>query len=134
MIDIENRVYTLVKETLGDIDTSSKYISAPSVLPHVSVIQTDSVTYRPTRSNTCNEEHATLTFEVNVYTADNKAQAKEIIAKIDDLFIGMDFERDMLNEIPNEQRGIYRIFARYMALVSHAVDVEGIPTYYIFRR
>lgn len=134
MIDIENKVYTILKEKLEGVDTSSKYVEAPQQLPHVSIIQSDSVTYLPTRDNTCNENHAVVTFEINVYTDGNKSKAKELIKIIDDTFIGYDFERDSLTEIPNEQRGIYRIFARYSALVSRKYDVNGIEKYFIYRR
>ena len=135
MIDIENKVYTILKTALGNnVDTSSMYVESPTSFPHVSIMQEDSVTYLPTRDNTCNENHALITFGINIYTEGNKAAAKSLLGIIDDTMIGMDFERDMVTEIPNEQRGIYRIFVRYLGLISKAIDINGTPTCFIFRR
>lgn len=134
MINIENKIYTILKDALGNVNTSSKYVPVPSELPHVSIHQEDSITYLQSRDNTCNENHAIVTIAVNVYTEDDKATAKSLMETIDDTMIGLDFERDMLDEIPNEQRGIYRIFARYMAIISKPIDVNGTPTCFIFRR
>ena len=47
----------------------------------------------------------------------------------------MKFTRVLLNQIPNVDRSIYRIVARYKAIVSEGVkNADGKTTYQIFRR
>ena len=134
MINIENRIYTILKETIPGVNTSSVYVEAPSEFPHVSIIEEDQALYTQSSDSDNIENHVRVVYGINVYTMNNKAEAKNIIQTLDSELMELGFTRDMLQQIPNEQRGIYRMYGRYEAIVSTARDVNGVDTYFIYRR
>ena len=121
MIDIENKVYTEVRNALksfnSSVSVSGTYTDTPSQFPHVSVEETDSSSVASAISTTDREYAANLTYTVNIYTNTKtaKADAKALAAVINDTFSAMGFNRSMKQELPNIDRTIYRLLLRFQA-------------------
>ena len=125
MIDIENEIFNevskKVREKFPDIYMTGEYVKSPSSFPCASLIEVDNSTFSDTMT-TSGESHAVLMYELNVYsnkTKGKKAECKEIVALIDEILMGLNFTRIMLEPVPNQNDAtIYRMFGRYRAVVS----------------
>lgn len=125
MIDIENEVFQICADTFraaypnGFI--AGEYVSQPPKFPAVSVVEMDNVVYQNGIDSASIENFVGVMYQVDVYTNLNKgkkAQAKAIIALIDEQFEQMGFARTFLNPIQNfNDATIYRMTARYQAVV-----------------
>lgn len=126
MIDIENELFTKVATALraqfSGIFVTGEYVKAPSSFPCVMFVEMDNTSYRRTQTQADMENHATVMYEVNVYsnkTKGKKTECKAIMKVIDDMMLSLGFDRPFLNPIPNlEDATIYRMTARYIAIVS----------------
>lgn len=126
MIDIENELFTKVATALraqfSGIFVTGEYVKAPSAFPCVMFVEMDNTPYRRTQTQADMENHATVMYEVNVYsnkTKGKKTECKAIMKVIDDMMLSLGFDRTFLNPIPNLEDGtIYRMTARYIAIVS----------------
>lgn len=126
MIDIEPQVFTRVSEDVRnefpDSFLTGEYVKSPSEFPAVSLVEMDNLPYERSQTTESVENHATVTYEVNVYsnlTKGKKAECKKIIAIVDKAMASMGFVRIMLNPVPNmDDATIYRMTARYRAVVS----------------
>ena len=126
MIDIENELFTKVATALraqfSGIFVTGEYVKAPSSFPRVMFMEMDNTPYRRTQTQADMANHATVMYEVNVYsnkTKGKKTECKAIIKVIDDMMLSLGFDRPFLNPIPNlEDATIYRMTARYIAIVS----------------
>ena len=120
--DIFNQVSTKVRDKYTDIYMSGEYVKSPPSFPAVSLVEMDNTTYSLTQTSCDNENHATVMFEVNVYSnkvRGKKSECKAIISLIDDEMIRLGFTRTMLQPIPNmDDATIYRMTARYTAIIS----------------
>lgn len=125
MIDVENQVVTMlanaIHEDYPDAFVTGEYVPAPAKFPCVSIEEKDNAVWRRTRDNINMENHALVSYEINVYsnkTKGKKSQAKAIAALIDDLMLALGFDRAMMTTIPNmSDATIYRITMRYRAVV-----------------
>lgn len=126
MINCENEIFnyvsTDVRAVYPDIYMTGEYVRSPSSFPTVSLVEMDNTVYTSTQTSTELENHASLMYEVNVYsnkTKGKKTECKEIIALIDKSMTELGFSRIMLQPIPNmDDATIYRMTARYRAVVS----------------
>lgn len=131
MIDIENKVYTVVRTAVkafnSDIDLSGTYSDVPPSFPHVSIEETDNAVLVSQSSNTDREYAANLTYTVNIYTntATAKNDAKAIAAVVNDAFVDMGFARSMKQEMPNIDRTIYRLILRFQGTAWKGFDGES---------
>ena len=125
MIDIENAVFTEVATALRarfpGITVESVTTYSPSKFPCVCIEETDNYSFLSTRDTASNENHATVVYEVNVYS--NKAngkkmEAKAILAAVDEVLNGLGFTRLTKTPINLDDATKYRVFARYRAVVS----------------
>lgn len=143
MIDIENIVFNTVAtalqsdNTLPTVNISSEYIDAPAAFPAVTLTMDSNTTYVPSQDSSLTEHHASVMFSVNVYSnkkSGKKAECKKIADAIDNIMRNLKFTRSFYSPIPNVDRTIYRITARYTAVVA-AGETSGANTIYqIFRR
>lgn len=134
MIDIENEVFQTCADAFraaypnGYI--AGEYVSQPPKFPAVSVVQMDSIVLNSGRDSGDIENFADVMYQVDVYSNLNKgkkAQAKAIIALIDEQLAHLGFTRTFLNPIQNfNDATIYRMTARYRAVVG--------KDHYIYRR
>lgn len=131
MIDIENAVYTQVRNAIKDVfsnvDISNEYTDNPASFPHVSFEMSDNAVHAPSMTANCREFAANQTFTANVYTtsAQRKSDAKAIADVIDGVMAGLGFRRAIALQTPNMDRNIYRYTMRYTGLVSLGYDGEA---------
>lgn len=126
MINIENAVFDKVSKEVRkeypNIYLTGEYVKSPPSFPAGSIVEMDNTVYSSTQSSSETENHASLMYEVNVYsnkTKGKKSECKEIIALIDKEMTALGFSRVMLQPIPNmDDATIYRMTARYKAVVS----------------
>ncbi len=126
MIDIETEVFSIistkVRAKYTGIFITGEYVKSPPSFPCVSLVEVDNTTYRKTQSSTEQENHVTVMYELNVYsnkTKGKKAECKEIVGFIDEVLMGLNFTRIMLEPVPNQDSAtIYRMLGRYRAIVS----------------
>ena len=126
MINIEtelfNDVAMEVREYYPNIYMTGEYVKSPPSFPAASLVEMDNTVYENSQTSSENENHATLMYEVNVYsnkTKGKKTECKEIISLIDAEMTSLGFSRIMLQPIPNmDDATIYRMTARYRAVVS----------------
>lgn len=130
MIDIEDdifdevseKVYAAFEKKCPDLLMMSEYVKSPSSFPFISLVEIDNATFRNTQSTDGNENHVAVTYELNVYsnkTSGKKAECKALAGFIDEILLGMNFTRTMLEPVPNQNEAtIYRMLGRYRAVIS----------------
>lgn len=126
MINIESELFTListkVRTIYPDIFITGEYVKSPPSFPAVSIIEQDNTSYTTTQTSAESENHASLMYEVDIYsnkTKGKKSECKAIATLIDEEMAFYGFTRTMLQPIPNmDNATIYRIKARYKAVVS----------------
>ena len=127
MINIESEVFSTVATALRaeftGIFVSGEAVAAPSSFPAVTLVEQDNSTYQRSMDSSGKENHATLMFEVNVYSnlgSGKKKQTRAIMAIIDNEMQDMGFVRigSSPAEVPNADKTIYRMVARYRATIS----------------
>lgn len=124
MIDAESRVFTAIRNTVTAQYPSAKVEStlnlSPSSFPFVSVEEIDNRTVDETADSWSNENHVSVTYEINVYSnkADGKkAEAKSIFALADTEMLSMGFQRSMHQPVSMDDSTKYRIVSRYRATI-----------------
>lgn len=126
MIDMEteifNEVSAKVRDQYPDIFMTGEYVKTPSSFPCVSLVEVDNATFRNTQTTESKENHVAVMYELNVYsnrTKGKKAECKEIASFIDEILMGLNFTRTMLEPVPNQDNAtIYRMLGRYRAVIS----------------
>lgn len=125
MIDIESQVFTAVREGVLRAFPKASVISAsartPPKLPCVTVVETDNATYSESQTSSCAENHVTLSYDVNVYSASasgKRAECKALLSAADDVFLSLGFRRALRLDTPNADDNVYRMTARYIATAS----------------
>ena len=111
-----------MREKYSDIYLTGEYVKSPPSFPASSIVEMDNTAYSLTQTSGENENHASVMYEVNVYsnkTKGKKTECKEIISFIDNEMTSLGFSRTMFQPIPNvDDATIYRMIARYKAVVS----------------
>ena len=126
MINVENEIFDRIAKSVRtaypSVFISGEYIKTPSKFPFVSLIEMSNTAYDRTQSSGSLENHASVMYEVNVYsnkTSGKKSECKEIASLIDNEFATLGFSRTMLQPIPNmDDATIYRMTGRYTAVIS----------------
>lgn len=126
MIDIETEIFSIVANAVRtaypDAYVVGEYVKSPPRFPSISIVEIDSTAYDRTQTSGSLENHADLTYEVNIYsnkTSGKKSECKTIASLIDNEFAALGFSRAMLQPIPNlDDATIYRMLGRYRGVVS----------------
>ena len=126
MINVENEIFSKVAESVRkaypSVFISGEYVRTPSKFPFVSLIEMSNTAYDRTQTSGSLENHASLMYEVNVYsnkTSGKKSECKAIASLIDNELAALGFSRTMLQPIPNmDDATIYRMTGRYTAVIS----------------
>ena len=126
MIDCENEIFSTVAESVRkaypSVFISGEYVRTPSKFPFVSLIEMSNTVYDRTQTSGSLENHASLMYEVNVYSnkkSGKKSECKAIASLIDNELATLGFSRTMLQPIPNmDDATIYRMTGRYTAVIS----------------
>lgn len=141
MIDISNIVLREVRTAVTAVYTDCECLSynpdTISQYPCVTVSEMDNYTYEESLDDLNSEHHAVVVYEVSAYSNSSsgaKTEAKKIINIVDDTMLGMRFTRMLKTEAPNKDRSVYRIYARYRAIVSEAFVSGGDTIHQVYRR
>jgi hypothetical protein len=126
MIDVENEIFSKVAESVRaaypSAFVSGEYVRTPSKFPFVSLVEMSNTAYDRTQSSGGLENHASVMYEVNIYSnkkSGKKSECKAIAALIDNELAALGFSRTMLQPIPNmDDATIYRMTGRYTAVIS----------------
>ena len=126
MINVESEVFDRVAKAVRtefpSAFVSGEYIRTPSKFPFVSFIEMSNTAYDRTQTDGSLENHASVMYEVNVYSnkkSGKKSECKAIASLIDNEMATLGFSRTMLQPIPNmDDATIYRITGRYTAVIS----------------
>ena len=127
MIDIENEVFskvaTPIRLAIKGIFIAGEYIKNPAKFPYMTMEEKDNATAEKYQSSSIIETHATVMYEINVYsnkTAGKKTECKKIIALADEEMQKMGFTRIMKSSVPNlEDATVHRMTTRYKAVVDN---------------
>ena len=137
MINVFNIIYDKCVQAISDanldVDMSSIYTDTPEALPHCSIIEQDNAVYRPGISLDKRENFAQIMLQVDVYSAEvstRRSVCENILSVIDGCLEGLGFVRQTKMPMPNYDRGIYRITARYVGVVSKGIT-SGEDTVYL---
>lgn len=141
MIDIENKVLSVVREAvLAQYPTASvygEYVEVPASFPCVTVTEDTNYTYVYTKDEQLSEHHAEVQYAVNVYSNKQtgaKLEAKAIMNIADNAMQGMKFWRTMTRQVPNVDRTIYRLIARYRAVVGEPTQVGDDLVFHMYQK
>lgn len=125
MIDVEKPIFTAianaVHEQFPTLYIVGEEIRVPSTFPTVSVVEADNYTNTRTSDSGSNENHVNVMYEVNVFSnkkSGRKTQTKSILSVIDETFIKLGFVRTMSKPVTMDDATVYRMIARYTAVVS----------------
>ena len=126
MINVENEIFNIISKAIrtgySGAYVAGEYVKSPSKFPCISIVEIDNSAYDRTQTSGSLENHADITYEVNIYsnkTSGKKSECKEIASLIDNEFAALGFSRIMLQPIPNvDDATIYRILGRYRGVVS----------------
>lgn len=130
MIDVEAAVFNRVAEKFDIAYPNgtrvSEPIDAPASFPCMSLVEADNATYTGSLDSAMTEHDAWLMYELNVYSnlaSGAKQQCKEIIALVDDELLAMGFTRTFCHQTKNSDTKIYRMTARYRAVISEELRI-----------
>lgn len=128
MIDIENMLFTAVKNALPETVTcGTMYQQTKSEFPYVSLYVLDSTVYEPFIDSARIENAVDITVEVNVYsnkTDGKKEECKSLMKTVDDTLLGLHLTRIFCQPTPNlEDATVYRMTARYRAVVDRNQNI-----------
>jgi len=124
VIDISNELYSEiaagVRAQFPAVFITGTANPAPPSFPTASIAEISNTTYTRTLDSSNRENHARLMWEINVYSnlaSGARAQCREIMRVIDELFIFRNFTRSFSEFVGNADRGVTRLAARYTAIV-----------------
>lgn len=126
MINIEDEVFTRVATALRSvfegIFVTGEVVNAPPSFPCVSIVEQNNATYARTQTQSTEENHATMLYQVDAYsnkTTGKKSECKRMFDVIDNEMANMGFTRTFLNPITNPQdSSVSRMTGRYQAVAS----------------
>lgn len=125
MIDYETEIFSTVATALrsahSGIFVAGEAVAAPSSFPAVTLVEADNAAYMRSMDSSSSENHVSLMYEANIYsnkTSGKKAECKKILATIDAQMQATGFYRVNANPVEVAQANIYRMIARYRAVVS----------------
>ncbi len=133
MIDIENRVFTMVYNAImgsaySDAYVDSEIANVPPRFPAVYVIQTDSYEPRNARSSSREELFNHITFDIEVYSnkaSGKKSEAKAIMKIVDDVMRLDGFRRTDLSFVDLTVKTNNTVVARLLSRYTAEVDSTG---------
>ena len=126
MIDIENEIYTAVRNAVltayPSASVSGSYDPVPSAFPHLSIECTDNSVYERLETSEEMENGSSVIYELNGYSNKQngkKAECKALMETADAVMKAYGFRRTSSRPTPNlADASIYRMTATYTAVVS----------------
>ena len=126
MINVENEILDIIAKAVRNAYPNAlvvgEYVKTPARFPCISIVEMDNTVYDRTQTSGCLENHADISYEVNIYSnkiSGKKSECKAIASLIDNEFATLGMSRTMLQPIPNiDDATIYRMLGRYRGVVS----------------
>ena len=131
MINVEQEIFNIIAKAVRNAYPKAyvigEYVKAPSKFPCISIVEIDNTVYDRTQTSGSLENHADVTYEVNIYSnkrSGKKSECKAVASLIDNEFATLGFSRTMLQPISNmDDATIYRMLGRYRGVVSKDLKV-----------
>lgn len=140
MVDVENLVIDSVDKALKSSGFKVKVVSTPepvpSVFPTVSIYEADNRSYRKTHDGVPKEHHVEVMYAVDVYSNKRvgaKEEAKDIFSCVDDTLQSFKFTRTAKIPDSNKDKSIYRITARYEAVIAEGQTIGDNTVFQVYR-
>jgi len=128
VIDVENIVFdavaTSLRSEISGIFVSGEAVAAPSSFPAATLVEMDNSVYERSIDSSSPENHVRVMYQAEAYsnkTSGRKVEAKKIIADIDKTMLGLGFVRISCSPMNNTDSSIYRMVARYKAVVGNSL-------------
>lgn len=152
MIDVESlvfdTVYNHIISLFPNANVTAGYDEQNAVFPTVIVRETNNQPYRASTTDACSENHARLTYEIEVISDkadEGRSECKTLLNAVDDIMTDgtkMKFRRVHKNRPINIDRTVWRQYARYEVIVGKGITtVTGIgdnavetTTFQMYRR
>lgn len=142
MVDIENYVYTqiarAVQSEYPQAEVFGDYVEEMAGFPTVTVTEIQNKTLERMQDEEPAEHYAAITYEVNVYCNDRlgkKAGCKKILGIVDGVMLPMKFTKGTQRQLPaiDHSRAVYRMYARYTAVVDEGTVEGDTITFHTYR-
>ena len=140
MVDVENLVIDSVNSALREssfrVKVTSTQEPTPSVFPTVSVYEANNTSYRKTHDGEPHEHHVEVVYAVDVYSnkkSGAKQEAKDIFAIVDNVLQSFKFTRTAKVPDSNADKSIYRITARYEAVIAEGQTIGDNTVFQVYR-
>ena len=141
MIDIENKVLSVVREAVlaafPNCAVYGEYVEQSAHFPCITVTEDTNYTYVNSIDDQLMEHHAEVQYSINVYSAQQtgaKLEARAILKVADEAMQSMRFWRTMTRQVPNMDITIYRLVARYRAVVEEPTEVDGNLVFQMYQK
>lgn len=123
--EIFDRITTALKSSDSTVKTSSVYQNAPSSYPFVSIEMIDDSIYERGIDSGDIENFANISYEINVYTKGDirMSKAYKLLGVADNFMKSIGFTRIIAQPLQDQNETLYRIIARYEAVVGKDLKV-----------
>ena len=125
MIDIESTLFDRVADAFDSaFPNGSRYgqaVEFPAAFPCLTMVEVDNYTYEDSLTASMQENGAWIVYEVDAFSSKPsgaKQECKAMIALADSILFDAGFTRVFCRPLPNQDDRIYRMKARYRAVVS----------------
>lgn len=123
--EIFTRLTTALQESDVNVKTSSVYTNSPSSYPFVSIEMLNNSVYELGVDSGDLENYANIDYEINVYTKGNlrMSDAWKLLGVADDFMKSIGFTRIVVSPMQDQNETLYRLVARYEAVVGKDLKV-----------
>lgn len=143
MIDLENTIFNIVASSLRQnhpgIAVYGEYVAEPASFPCVNMWESNNAVEERHEDTSALDNYVRVQYTVQVFTntPTKKLDAKTIAEEIDTIMTTFRFRRNLLSQVPNIDRTIYRIELRYSGIVKrtdYTPTVSGDTLFQVFAR
>lgn len=123
--EIFDRITTALKNVDKAVQTSSVYKNIPSSYPFVSIELIENSVYEPGSDSKDIENFANMSYEINVYAKGDTKMSKAygLLGVADNFMKSIGFRRIIAQPMQDQNETLYRIIARYEAVVGKDLKV-----------
>lgn len=118
---VVNEIRKALQEQFQSIWVYGEEVDSPAGFPCVTIEESSNTSHLPTQTADNREHYANLLYSVNVYSnlqGGGKAQCRAVMETIDRIMRHWGFLRTMCQPMPNYQKNITRMVARYTGILS----------------
>lgn len=123
--EIFDRITTALKNVDSAVQTSSVYKNIPSSYPFVSIELIENSVYERGSDSKDIENFANMSYEINVYAKGDTKMSKAygLLGVADNFMKSIGFTRIIAQPMQDQNETLYRIVARYEAVVGKDLKV-----------